>query len=138
VRGLQPLGGEETDAHGVHEAVVLVGLVEHRLAPHRRDADRVPVAADPSHGLLELVARAGEAESVQQGDRPSTHRDDVAQDPADAGRSALERLDRRGVVVRLDLERDRFALAEVDHACVLTGAQQDTFTRGGKPLQEER
>ena len=65
------------------------------------------------------MIRRAEAQPVEERDRPRAHRDDVAQDSADAGRRALERLDRRRVVVRLDLERDRLALAEVDDAGVL-------------------
>jgi hypothetical protein len=42
------------------------------------------------------------------------------------------------MVVALHLEADGLALAEVDHACVLTGALQDASTRGGKPLEKER
>ena len=68
---------------------------------------RVAVAADPGDGALELVVGRAEPEPVEQRDRPRAHRDDVAQDPADPGRGALERLDGRGVVVRLDLERRR-------------------------------
>jgi hypothetical protein len=41
------------------------------------------------------------------------------------------------VVVALDLEADGLAVAQVDHAGVLTGALQHAFTRGGKPLEEE-
>ena len=79
----------------------------------------------------------GEAQAVEERDRPRAHRHDVAEDPADAGRGALERLDRGGMVVRLDLECDGLALAEVDHAGVLAGALQDAFTRRRKPLQQE-
>ena len=42
------------------------------------------------------------------------------------------------MVVRLDLERDRLAVADIDHARVLTGALQDTFPLRGKSSQEER
>ena len=38
----------------------------------------------------------------------------------------------------LDLEANGLALAEVDHARVLTWALEDTFTRRGQSLQEER
>ena len=38
----------------------------------------------------------------------------------------------------LDLERDRLALAEVDHAGVLARALQDALARRGEPAQEER
>ena len=70
-------------------------------------------------------------------DRSRAHRDDVAEDPADPGRSALERLDRRRVVVALDLEADGLAVPEIEHPRILTWALQDAFTRRGKPLQQE-
>ena len=35
------------------------------------------------------MARLAEAEPVEECDRPRTHGDDVAEDPADAGRGAL-------------------------------------------------
>ena len=77
-----------------------VRLVEDRLAADGRDADRVSVAADPGDGAVELVVGRAEAQPVEQRDRPRAHRDDVAEDAADAGRRALERLDRGRVVVR--------------------------------------
>jgi hypothetical protein len=40
--------------------------------------------------------------------------------------------------VALDLERDREPVAEVDYARVFAGPLQDTFARGGQPLQERR
>jgi hypothetical protein len=42
------------------------------------------------------------------------------------------------VVVRLDLERDREPLAEVDDARVLPGALQHALARGRQPLQKRR
>ena len=55
--------------------------------------------ADAGDDVVEEVARAlrgevAEAERVEDRDRPGAQREDVAQDPADPGRSALERLDR--------------------------------------------
>jgi hypothetical protein len=41
------------------------------------------------------------------------------------------------VVVRLDLERDRLAVAEVDHAGVLARALEHAVARGRQPLQQE-
>ena len=67
------------------------------------------------------VERA-EAQRVHDRDRPRAHREDVAHDAADAGRRALVGLDVGRVVVRLDLERDGPALADVDHAGVLADA----------------
>jgi hypothetical protein len=42
------------------------------------------------------------------------------------------------MVVALDLERDRLAVAEVDHAGVLTRPLQDALTFGRKALQQSR
>ena len=73
-----------------------------------------------------VVDRA-EAQLVHDGDRARAHRDDVAHDAADAGRGALERLDVARVVVRLDLEGDRPALADVDDAGVLAHADHEVL-----------
>ena len=94
--------------------------------------------ADSGHGALEHPAGLAEAEPVEQRDRPRAHGDDVAQDPADPGRGALERLDRGGMVVALDLEGDRLAVAEVDDARVLARALEDARRVGREALQEER
>ncbi len=96
--------------------------------------------ADARDGAREQMAAAGagegaEAQRVQEGDRPRTEREDVADDPADAGCGALERLDRRRVVVRLDFERDRPAVADVHGPGVLAGALQDMRTLGRKASQ---
>ena len=127
-RACDPVSRQQADAHRVDEAVVAVRLVEDRLAADGRDADRVPVVADPGDCTAEVVVGLGEAQPVEERDRPRAHRHDVAEDPADAGRGSLERLDRGGMVVRLDLECDGLALAEVDHACVLAGALQNAFS----------
>src|SRR5205823_7791340 len=97
-----------------------------------------PVVADPRDGAVEGEAGLAEAQAVEERDRPRTHGDDVAEDSADAGRRALEGLDRRGVVVALDLERDRLAVAEVDHARVLARPLEDALAARGQPPQEER
>ena len=132
------LGREKPDAHRVHEAVVRVRRVEDGLAADRGHSDAVPVVADPGDRALEHPARIAEAEPVEQRDRPRAHGDDVAQDPADPGRGALERLDRGRVVVALDLERNRLAVAEVDDARVLARALEDAWRVGREALQEER
>ena len=85
-----------------------------------------------------MVVRLAEAEAVEQRDRPRTHGDDVAEDAADPGCGALERLDGRRVVVALDLEGDRLALAEVDDSCVLAGSLEDARRVGREALQEPR
>src|SRR3954454_22712366 len=120
----------EPERQRVHEAVVLVARLEVDLAADCRHADRVAVVADPRDRAVEQVARAlrrlrvAEAQRVEHRDRARADREDVAQDPADAGRCALERLDGARVVVRLDLERAREPTADVDGARVLAGPHQ--------------
>ena len=129
--------GQQADAHRVDEAVRGVDLVEHDLAADVRDADPVAVGADPADGTREVVVRGAEAESVEERDRPGAHRDDVAEDPADAGRRALERLDRGRVVVALGFERDREPVPEVEHAGVLARPLQHPRAATRQPLQEQ-
>ena len=92
----------------------------------------MPATARPN------AVRRAEAQPVEERDRPGAHRDDVAEDPADPGRGTLERLDRRRVVVALDLERDRLAAADVDHARVLARALEDGLALGREAAQEQR
>ena len=130
---------EQADGHHVDQRVALVGGVEHELAAHRGHADAVAVAADAAHDAVDEVARArvrrvAEAERVEHRDRAGAHREDVAQDPADAGRGALVGLDRGRVVVALDLERDREAVADRDHARLLADAGDDVLALGGQGL----
>ena len=125
----QPIVGQDAEAQHVHERVVAVGVVEHRFAADRRHADRVAVAADARHDAFEQVARArvverAEAQRIHQRDRPGAHREDVADDAADAGRRAFVGLDRRRVVVTLDAHRDREPVADVDDARALARADE--------------
>ena len=128
-RAREALRREQPDAHRVDEAVAGVALVEDGLAADGRHADAVSVVAHSGDRAAEHPAGApvcgvAETEGVEQRDRSRPHRDDVAQDAADAGRSSLERLDSRGMVVALDLEGDREPVADVDDARVLAGALQ--------------
>ena len=120
---------------------MLVGLLEVDLAADRRHPDRVAVVADPAHGAVEQVARAdrvelAEAEAVEDRDRAGADREDVAEDAADPGRRPLERFDRARVVVRLDLEGDRVAVADVDGAGVLARPHHHPLALGRQPPQQ--
>ena len=138
LRAHEPLDRQQPDAHRVDEAVVAVRLVEDRLAADRRDADAVPVVADAADRAGEVPVGLREAQAVEERDGPRAHRDDVAQDPADARRRSLERLHGRRVVVALDLEGDREPVAEIEDARVLARALQDARTRRRQPLEQER
>ena len=137
----EPLERQEADGHDVDERVAAVRGIEDELAADGRHADAVAVAADAPDDPVDEVAgprvgRIAEAQRVEDRDRPGAHREDVAQDPADAGRGALVRLDRRGVVVRFDLERDAQAVADVDDAGVLARAGDDPFAARRQGAQE--
>ena len=66
-----------------------------------------------------------EAQRVEQRDRPRAHREDVADDAADAGGRALIGLDERRMVVRFDLEDRAQPVADVDGAGVLARTLHD-------------
>ena len=130
----------DAEAEHVDQRVAVVRLVEGDLAADRRDADAVAVAADAGDHAFEDAAverhvRRTEPQRVQQRHRPRAHREDVADDAANAGRRALVRLDERRVVVRLDLEDRRQPVADVDRAGVLARPLQHAAARGGQRLQ---
>jgi hypothetical protein len=120
----------------------LVHRVEVGLASDVRQPQAVAVERDAGDDAVHhargigLVDRA-EAQLVHDRDRAGAHRDDVAHDAADAGRGALERLDVRRVVVRLHLERDGPALADVDDAGVLAHAHHEVLLHRGRDLLAE-
>ena len=141
LRRRDAIGREQPDAHRVDEAVVAIGRIEDALAPHVRDTDAVAVVADARDGVGEQPALVGlgevtEADRVEQRDRPRAHRDDVAEDPTDTSRGALEGFDRRGVVVALDLEGKREPAPHVDDAGVLAGSLQHVLPIGRKAAQQ--
>ena len=130
----------DAEAQHVDERVAGVAGVDAELAADGRDADRVAVPADPGDDLLAEVAAAGvveraEAQGVHEGDRARPHREDVADDAADAGRGPLVRLDGRGMVVALDAHGDGEPVADVDDAGALPGP---TSTHGASPSKRRR
>ncbi len=132
----------KAERHRVDQAVLLVRPLEVDLAADRRNADRVPVVADAAHGAVEQVARAlarrrlAEPQRVEHGHGPGAQREDVAQDPADAGRGALERLDGARVVVRLDLEGAGQPVPGVDDTGVLARPDEHVLPLGRQRPQE--
>ena len=122
----------------VHQRIAVVAFLENAFAADRRHAEAVAVMGDAGDHAFEdaPVARARggivgrpEAQRIHDGDRPRAHREDVAQNAADAGGRALKRLDKARMVVRFDLERDRVALADIDDARVLSRPLQHQLAR---------
>ena len=125
---------QHADAERVDQRVAEVGRVEDGLAADVGQAEAVAVAADAGHDPGQHPVGVGgveraEPQRVHHRDRPGAHREDVADDAADAGRGALVGLDVRRVVVALDLERDGVALADVDDAGVLADAGEHLADR---------
>src|SRR6185369_4923675 len=134
------LGARTEDAIGLHDAerervhqdVVVVAGIESDLAADGRDADAVTVVADAADDAAHEVRRprvrdAPEPQRVQVRNRPGAHREDVAENAADAGCRALKRLDERRMVVALDREHDGEPVPDVDRAGVLPGPLEDTW-----------
>ncbi len=140
------VGAQQAGAHGVDQAVAVVAVLEVDLAADRGNAQAVAVEADAADHAVEQEALAGvlvavdlaEAQRVERHAGPRAHGEDVAHDAADAGGGALERLDRRRVVVALDLHGHRPAVADVDDAGVLAGALQDARAARGEAAEEGR
>src|SRR5690606_37371743 len=140
LHGLEALARQHAHAERVDQRVALVAGVEEGLAADVGQAHAVAVVADALDdarqdpggvGVVELA----EAQRVHDGDRAGAHRDDVADDAADAGRGALLGLHERGMVVGLDLEGHREVLVDGDHAGVLADAGEQA--RGLRVLLAE-
>ena len=119
----------DADAQRVDQRVAGVAVVEEQLAADVGQAQAVAVAADAGDDAGQHAGGVGgvgaaEAQRVHDGDRAGAHGEDVADDAADPGGRALVRLDVARVVVRLDLEGDRVAVADVDDAGVLADADE--------------
>ncbi len=131
----------EPESHRVHQAVLLVGLLEVDLTADRGHADRVAVVPDAGHRTVQQIARAragglAEAKRVEHRDRPRPDGEDIPQNAPHAGGCSLEGLDRAGVVVGLDLERACQPAAHVDRPGVLARAHHHVRPLRGQGSQE--
>ena len=135
------LGFHQPQGHGVHQRVAGVAGIEGHLTAHGGHAHAVAVVGDACHHALHqahvaLIFQGPKAQGIEQGNRPGTHGEDVAQDAAHTRGRPLERLHRRGVVVALDLEGQALALAQIHHAGVLARAHQDAGASGGETRKQ--
>src|SRR5712664_2819220 len=121
---------QHTDAHRVDQRIAGVAGREVHFAAQRWHAHAVAIVADAAHHPREQIAVArvvhrAKAEAVEQRHGTRTHRKDVAEDAAGAGRGPLIWLDGRRMVVRLDLEGDSPTAGQPQHAGVLARALDD-------------
>ncbi len=83
------------------------------------------------------MAGIAKAQRVQIGDWPRAHGEDITHNAAHTGRSALIGFDEAGVIVAFDLEHGGIAIADIDHACILTRTLDHLGTAGRQCLQPE-
>ena len=129
-RAGQIFDARDADAHGVHQRVLRIAVVEVNLAGHIGHADAVAIPADAVNDAFQQPpvrgrVRRAETERVEQGDGARAHGEDVAHDAADAGGRALQRLHRRRVVVGLHLENHRQPVADVDGSGILSAGLRE-------------
>ena len=103
-----------------------------------RGSASVPLAFFVGSQARSLRYYRSEAQRIQQKFRPRAHRKDVANDSADAGGRALERLDRARMIVTLDLERDGPAIADIDHAGVFFAGLDENVRPGRRKFFNSR
>ena len=123
---------EDSQREGVHERILRIRFRKIDFAANRRHAETVSIKRDSANDAFEnafvlLLVERSKAQAVHRRDGPCAHRKDVAQNAADARRRALERFNERRMVVRLDLECNGEAVADIDDSRVFT-----------RPLQHPR
>ena len=82
-----------------------------------------------------LFADGSKAQRIHHRERSGAHGKDVAKDAPNAGSRALERLDKRGMVMRLDFERAGPAVADVDNPGILSRPLHHAFAMRWQPLE---
>ena len=129
-------------AQGVDERILLVGRVEFGLPADVRQPEAVAVSADAGDDAVHNARRVrmadvAEAQLVHDRHGAGAHGDDVAHDAAHAGGRSLIRLDVARVVVRLHLEGDGPAVADVHDAGVLAHAHEQALAHRLRGLLAE-
>ena len=119
-----------THAQRIDEGIALIRGIKRRSATDIWQAERVAVAADSRHHAVDdaggvRVVDLAKAEFIHDSNGPRAHRKNVPHNAADAGGGSLIGLHVGGVVVGFDLEGDGPAVADVDHARVLTHAHHE-------------
>ena len=127
------LASRDPQRQRIHQRIIRIARLENHFAANRRDAKAVAVKSDPANHAVEnppvprnlfagSVSRGRsrvdrpESQRIEHRNRPRAHRENIAQDSADARRRALKRLDEARMVVRFDLEHRHEPVADVDHA----------------------
>jgi len=81
-------------------------------------------------GACPSICNRAETQRVQTKFGTRAHRENVANDSANAGGRALKRLDRARVIMTLDLERNRPAVTNVDDAGIFFASLDENVRTG--------
>src|SRR6185503_15472 len=101
-----------------------------RIAVMSNAADHAGQQRTIAAPVFRMIQRT-KAQAVQRGYGTRSHREHVAQNPADSRRRTLKRLNKRRVIVRFNFEGSTPAVADIDDAGVLAGGHDDAFAGGG-------
>src|ERR1700683_1133482 len=102
----------------IHQRVTRIAWRESNVAAHRRHSETISVEPDAAHHAIENapvlarfcrshtrpIAQWAKSQRIQYRDRPRAHRENIAQDAADARGSSLKGLHVAWMVVRLNFE----------------------------------
>src|SRR6516225_12433010 len=108
----------DSERQSIHQRILRITWLEHYLSSNGRDTEAISVVCNPAnHGIENatifrcfLFTRRfrwsdfAEPQRIEYGNRPRAHGENVAHDPANACRRALERFHVTRVIVRFDLE----------------------------------
>ena len=139
------------DAEGqrVDQRILRIARLEADFAADGRHAKTISVVRDAANHAIEDAAILGgssslvplpgrdfaEAQRIEHRNRTRAHRENVAQDSADAGGRSLERLDVTRMIVRFDFERGDKAVADVHDAGIFARTLHHEFAARRQALQ---
>ncbi len=139
----------------VHQRIIRVARLEHDFAAHCRHAETISVKSDAANHAIQNVPVArdffrrgisrtrprgdrAETQRIEHGNRPRAHGENIAQNPAHAGRRALKRFDEARMIVRFDLEYGHQAVADIHHARILSRALHHVRARASAGVSDAR
>src|SRR3989442_3871673 len=141
LRAAKPALRHQPDAHRVDNRVVGVAAIEVHLTTDRWTAETIAVATDAGDDALEQVTISAflqwtETQGIEDCDGTCPHGKNIPKDPPHPGSGPLVGLDRRRMVVRLDLEDERQSIPDTDGTPVLAGSVREMRPVGAHLAQQ--
>src|SRR5580700_12067204 len=137
---------KNSQAKDVHQGIPFIRLIKVDFATDRRNSNAISVVRNSGHHLRKKSSIAfrcrscapdrAESQRVQKEYRARAHRKNVADNPSNAGCSALEWFDGTGMIVAFHLEGDAPTISNVDHSRVLFSGLHQNFRSGSRKFFE--